>query len=152
MPKELQPTTLEVVGSSPTSAANDGRVAQGIERVSFLHCCCVLCLLCFYGRANKCRRNYIGSPYTKVCAGASPALAAARWWKKTRGICFFTLCYLPCHPLGANANKITLVILGSSPKLLLFLSPQLLMVRATNAQGITVHPRVAGSNPAWCVQ
>lgn len=68
--------------------------------------------------------------------------------KKTRGICFFTLCYLPCHPFGANANKITLVILGSSPKLLLFLSPQLLMVRATNAQGITVHPRVVGSNPA----
>lgn len=82
MPKELQPATLEVVGSSPTSAANDGRVAQGIERVSFLHCCCVLCLLCFYGRANKCRRNYIGNPYTKVCAGASPALAAARWWKE----------------------------------------------------------------------
>lgn len=82
MPKELQPATLEVVGSSPTSAANDGRVAQGIERVSFLHCCCVLCLLCFYGRADKCRRNYIGNPYTKVCAGVSPALAAARWWKE----------------------------------------------------------------------
>ena len=33
MPEELQPAKLEVAGSSPVSAANDGRVAQWIERV-----------------------------------------------------------------------------------------------------------------------
>ena len=34
MPEELQPAKLEVAGSNPASAANDGRVAQGIERVT----------------------------------------------------------------------------------------------------------------------
>ena len=34
MPEELQPTKLEVAGSNPASAANDGRVAQRIERVT----------------------------------------------------------------------------------------------------------------------
>lgn len=33
MPEELQPAKLEVAGSSPASAANNGRVAQWIERV-----------------------------------------------------------------------------------------------------------------------
>ena len=134
MPKELQPTKLEVVGSSPTSAANDGRVAQGIERVTISSLLLCIVLSCFDGRANKCRRNYIGNPYTKVCAGASPALAVARWRKNRRsGRRFFTPCYLPCRPLfWANANKITSVILGSNPKLLLFLSPNLLMVCAAN--------------------
>jgi len=33
MPEELQPAKLEVAGSSPVSVANDGRVAQRIERV-----------------------------------------------------------------------------------------------------------------------
>ena len=33
MPEELQPAKLEVAGSSPVSAANNGRVAQWIERV-----------------------------------------------------------------------------------------------------------------------
>ena len=34
MPEELQPTKLEVAGSNPASADNDGRVAQRIEHVT----------------------------------------------------------------------------------------------------------------------
>ena len=55
MPEELQPVKLEVAGSNPASAANDGRVAQRIERVTIS-----LPLVAEMPLTGGCRQDYIG--------------------------------------------------------------------------------------------
>ncbi len=83
MPEELQPAKLEVAGSNPASAANDGRVAQGIERVTISPP-----LVAEVPPTGGCRQDYIvwkqrvrfPPPETaKSCQSSRPPFFAA--WK-----------------------------------------------------------------------
>ena len=88
MPEELQPAKLEVAGSNPASAANDGRVAQGIERVTISPP-----LVAEVPPTGGCRQDYIvwkqrvrfPPPETaKSCQSSRPPFFAA-WKNKCLG-------------------------------------------------------------------
>ena len=88
MPEELQPTKLEVAGSNPVSVVNDGRVAQGIERVTISPP-----LVAKVPPTGGCRQDYIvwkqrvrlPPPETaKSCQSSRPPFFAA-WKNKCLG-------------------------------------------------------------------
>ena len=85
MPEELQPAKLEVAGSNPASAANDGRVAQGIERVTISPP-----LVAEVPPTGGCRQDYrsvIAGSIPSVGNGVNPANLAAHLFRSMADKC-----------------------------------------------------------------